>query len=89
MPFANVEIAYRHGLRHFGENYPQELRDKSALGAILPGIRWHAIGPLQLNKVKYVAKSAHLKRGKIEANSLFAHLGIAPSGGILVTFEWR
>src|SRR5439155_20265529 len=44
------------GQRAFGENYAQELRDKSALLAQdQPPPEWHFIGPLQSNKVKYVA----------------------------------
>jgi pyridoxal phosphate enzyme (YggS family) len=44
--------------RDFGENYAQELRDKAAELSSLEGIRWHAIGPLQTNKAKYVAQAA-------------------------------
>ncbi|HXU64305.1 MAG TPA: YggS family pyridoxal phosphate-dependent enzyme, partial [Polyangia bacterium] len=40
----------------FGENYGQELRDKrTALAADPAPPTWHFIGPLQSNKVKYVA----------------------------------
>ena len=41
----------------FGENRPQELRDKYPL---VPGARWHLIGHLQSNKVKYVVGKAEL-----------------------------
>lgn len=54
-----IREAYAAGERHFGENYAQELRDKSEALADLVGLRWHAIGPLQTNKAKYVARSAH------------------------------
>ena len=57
-PAASVRAAYAAGQRDFGENYAQELRDKAAELAALPGLRWHAIGPLQTNKVKYVARAA-------------------------------
>jgi pyridoxal phosphate enzyme (YggS family) len=40
-----------------GENYAQELRDKAPQ---VPGARWHYIGPLQRNKVKYVVGVADL-----------------------------
>src|SRR5207253_1812156 len=56
MSAADVRAAIAAGQRAFGENYAQELRDKSALlagDAIAP--EWHFIGPLQSNKVKYVA----------------------------------
>ena len=59
-PLEALREAYAAGVRAFGENYAQELRDKSAALADLPGIRWHAIGPLQTNKAKYVARSAHV-----------------------------
>jgi pyridoxal phosphate enzyme (YggS family) len=59
MPADDVRAAMAAGQRAFGENYAQELRDKSALLAAdstLPTPpEWHFIGPLQSNKVKYVA----------------------------------
>lgn len=44
--------AYQHGQRHFGENYVQELIEKSSDPKIqeLKDIRWHFIGHLQSNK---------------------------------------
>ncbi|MCB9699515.1 MAG: YggS family pyridoxal phosphate-dependent enzyme [Alphaproteobacteria bacterium] len=58
-PSALIREAYAAGHRAFGENYAQELRDKAAELAELPDLRWHAIGPLQTNKAKYVAAVAH------------------------------
>ena len=59
MPADDVRAAIAAGQRAFGENYAQELRDKSALLAADPTLptppEWHFIGPLQSNKVKYVA----------------------------------
>ncbi len=53
-----IQALYDLGHRAFGENYPQELRDKQAL---LPAdIEWHFIGHLQSNKVKYIAPFVHL-----------------------------
>ncbi|MCW5898058.1 MAG: YggS family pyridoxal phosphate-dependent enzyme [Flavobacteriales bacterium] len=53
-----IRALYDLGHRDFGENYPQELRDKQPL---LPAdIRWHFIGHLQTNKVKYLAPFVHL-----------------------------
>ena len=53
--------AYEVGQRDFGENYVQELVDKQAL---LPkDIRWHFIGHLQSNKVKFIAPFVHLIHG--------------------------
>ena len=49
---------YNLGQRDFGENYVQELVEKQLL---LPkDIRWHYIGHLQSNKVKYIAPFVHL-----------------------------
>jgi pyridoxal phosphate enzyme (YggS family) len=52
---------YALGQRNFGENYVQELTEKQTL---LPDdIRWHFIGHLQSNKVKYIAPFVHLIHG--------------------------
>ncbi|MFH1653535.1 MAG: YggS family pyridoxal phosphate-dependent enzyme [Pseudomonadota bacterium] len=53
-----IKEAYDAGLRDFGENYAQELRDKSNELSDLD-INWHFIGHLQKNKAKYIAKSAN------------------------------
>ena len=51
-PIADLEEAYRVGVRDFGENKVQELVEKAE---VLPkDIRWHMIGHLQRNKVKYI-----------------------------------
>ncbi len=49
-----IRAAYELGCRDFGENYGQEFRDKARALQDLPGLRWHFVGPLQRNKVKYV-----------------------------------
>ncbi|HEY4148956.1 MAG TPA: YggS family pyridoxal phosphate-dependent enzyme, partial [Chitinophagaceae bacterium] len=60
-PAEDVRELYEMGQRDFGENYVQELVDKQAL---LPAaIRWHFIGHLQSNKVKYIAPFVHLIHG--------------------------
>ncbi|HEY2348941.1 MAG TPA: YggS family pyridoxal phosphate-dependent enzyme [Puia sp.] len=47
-----IKALYDVGQRDFGENYVQELLEKQAL---LPkDIRWHFIGHLQTNKVKFL-----------------------------------
>jgi len=48
-----IKSALELGQRDFGENYAQELRDKAA-EIPDPQIRWHFIGSLQRNKVKYL-----------------------------------
>ncbi len=49
--------AKRLGENVFGENRPQELRDKFPL---VDGATWHLIGHLQTNKVKYVVGKVSL-----------------------------
>jgi pyridoxal phosphate enzyme (YggS family) len=56
MPVEDVASAIAADQLDFGENYAQELRDKrAALDAAAGDANWHFIGPLQANKVKYVA----------------------------------
>ena len=56
---AKIVAAYDAGLVDFGENYAQEFRDKyNRLQASHPQIRWHFIGALQKNKLKYVVGRA-------------------------------
>ncbi len=54
--------AVRAGALDLGENYAQELvAKKEALEAAgVQGVRWHFIGHLQRNKVKYIAPFIHL-----------------------------
>ncbi|MFT4093495.1 MAG: YggS family pyridoxal phosphate-dependent enzyme [Niabella sp.] len=60
-PVSDIRALYDLGQRDFGENYVQELLEKKAL---LPqDIRWHFIGHLQSNKVKYIAPFVHLIQG--------------------------
>ena len=56
-----IKALYDLGHRDFGENYPQELRDKQP--QLPEDIRWHFIGHLQSNKVKYLAPFVHLVHG--------------------------
>ena len=51
-PVSMLEEVYSYNQRDFGENKVQELYDKYE---VLPSdIRWHMIGHLQTNKVKYL-----------------------------------
>lgn len=60
-PAEDIKTLYDIGQRDFGENYVQELVDKQS---VLPkDIRWHFIGHLQSNKVKYIAPFVHLIHG--------------------------
>lgn len=49
---------YNYGHRDFGENYVQELTKKYE--ALPKDIRWHLVGHLQTNKVKYIASFIYL-----------------------------
>jgi len=60
-PVEDIFELYSLGQRDFGENYVQELAEKHL---VLPhDIRWHFIGHLQSNKVKYIAPFVHLIHG--------------------------
>ncbi len=50
-PVAAMNEAIALGVTDIGENKPQEVRDK--FDGVLP-VKWHLIGHLQTNKVKYV-----------------------------------
>lgn len=57
-PINQIMEAYEAGLRDFGENKVQEMIEKQPQ---LPAdVRWHLIGHLQTNKVKYIAPFVHL-----------------------------
>ncbi len=58
---ADIQQLYDEGHRDFGENYVQELIEKYE--ALPKDIRWHFIGHLQSNKVKYIAPFVHLIHG--------------------------
>jgi len=60
-PNENIQSLYELGQRDFGENYVQELVDKHQ--QLPEDIRWHFIGHLQSNKVKYIAPFVHLIHG--------------------------
>ncbi|MBP9518486.1 MAG: YggS family pyridoxal phosphate-dependent enzyme, partial [Fervidobacterium sp.] len=55
-PIEVVRAAYEIGMRVFGENYAQELRDKAK--NMPEDIQWHFIGRIQTNKLKYVVPVA-------------------------------
>ena len=79
VPATDILAALAAGQQDFGESYGQEFRDKrgeveAAAPAVgLPRPRWHFIGPLQTNKVKYVAGKAALIHS-IEADDVLAEI---------------
>lgn len=68
-----VRRAVRAGLSVIGENYVQELRDKTAAGAY-EGAQVHMIGHLQGNKVKYVAGRVDMIES-VDSVSLLEQIG--------------
>ncbi len=60
-PISLIQEAYATGQRDFGENKVQELVEKQE--ALPDDIRWHMIGHLQRNKVKYIAPFVYLIHG--------------------------
>ena len=60
-PIEAIKELYDLGHRDFGENYVQELTEKQH--RLPQDIRWHFIGHLQSNKVKYIAPFVHLIHG--------------------------
>ena len=57
-PISDIKIAYNSGQLHFGENKIQELTSKE--NKLPKNIRWHMIGHLQRNKVKYIASFIYM-----------------------------
>ncbi|MPQ32492.1 YggS family pyridoxal phosphate-dependent enzyme [Clostridium estertheticum] len=55
---SEIKEAYESGARDFGENKVQEFLEK--YDSIGKDIRWHFIGHLQTNKVKYIVGKVHL-----------------------------
>ena len=60
-PASEILDLYNLGHRDFGENYVQELQEKQ--DQLPKDIRWHFIGHLQSNKIKYIASFVHLVHG--------------------------
>jgi len=60
-PVEDIQALYNLKHRDFGENYVQEMTEKHSQ---LPrDIRWHFIGHLQSNKVKYIAPFVYMIQG--------------------------
>lgn len=57
-PVEAIAEAYSAGQRHFGESKAQDLRIKQQ--TLPQDIKWHFIGHLQSNKIKYIAPFIHL-----------------------------
>lgn len=57
-PIEMIKTAIELGMTSFGENKPQEIRDKTK--SITDPVKWHMIGHLQSNKIKYVLNTCEL-----------------------------
>ncbi len=57
-PVEALKEAYQAGARDFGENKVQEMMDK--IPQLPSDIRWHMIGHLQRNKVKYIVDKVYM-----------------------------
>lgn len=57
-PVSMLQEAYDAGCRDFGENKVQEIMDK--IDRLPSDIRWHMIGHLQTNKIKYIVGKVFL-----------------------------
>ena len=60
-PVEDIREAYNAGQRDFGENKIQEMAGKYE--SLPKDIRWHMIGHVQGNKIKYMAPFVHLVHG--------------------------
>ena len=56
-PIKMLEAAYQSGIRDFGENKVQELQEK--IPQMPKDVKWHMIGHLQTNKVKYIVDKVY------------------------------
>lgn len=70
-PLEDILELYNEGQRDFGENYVQELISKYE--QLPKDIRWHYIGHLQSNKVKYIAPFVHLIHG-VDSEKLLSEI---------------
>jgi PLP dependent protein len=64
-PVEDIFEAVNLGMRHFGENKPQEIRDKykyfeETHPLISQQLHWHMIGNIQKNKIKYIIETCEL-----------------------------
>ncbi|NPV55977.1 MAG: YggS family pyridoxal phosphate-dependent enzyme [Anaerolineae bacterium] len=55
-----INAAISAGIRLFGENYPEEAREKIAVIETRESIQWHMIGHLQTRKIKIFAENFHM-----------------------------
>ena len=71
-PVEMLSTIYNQGIRDFGENKVQEMCDK--MEQLPSDIRWHMIGHLQTNKVKYIVGNTTLIHAYILQRKLKSRL---------------
>jgi pyridoxal phosphate enzyme (YggS family) len=69
-PVSMIREVVDAGHLDLGENRVQEMLEKAPE---LPGVRWHLIGTLQRNKVKYIAPFVHLIHS-VDSSELLAEI---------------
>jgi pyridoxal phosphate enzyme (YggS family) len=82
-----VRAAYALGLRHFGENYVDELCEKhEALHR--EDVRWHFLGALQSNKIARAARCADVLSGVSRTRELEKISSLSPGAAIDVQVDF-
>jgi pyridoxal phosphate enzyme (YggS family) len=85
-PLDKLAGAYDAGLRDFGENYAQELRDKLREWPSDRPASWHYIGALQSNKLKYIVGKVALIH-TVDRIELIQHIDrLAARAGLVQEF---
>lgn len=78
---SEIQALYALGQRAFGENYPQELKEKHA--QLPTDIEWHFIGHLQRSNVKHVVGITRLIHG-VDSEKLLDEIEKRASDGSLI-----
>jgi PLP dependent protein len=82
-----VRVAYELGLRHFGENYVEELCEKHSTLEPDDAV-WHFLGALQTNKIARALRCADVLSGVTRARELDKIVSIAPGATIDVQVDF-
>jgi pyridoxal phosphate enzyme (YggS family) len=85
-PLEKITAAHAAGLQDFGENYAQELRDKLREWPSEQLVRWHYIGALQSNKLKYLVGKVALIHTVDRATLIHEIDRIATRAGVVQEF---
>ena len=89
-PDALVAAAFDCGVRHFGENRPEELARRHRVADLSERpIRWHLIGPLQSRKAKLLPENVALIQSvdRIKTARLLADIGRRTGSSVPVLLQ--